>query len=151
MSNFAEKSRTRPSRSQDAPTSSMFVPMSRGCVLMSGEKRNVSPIYLRTSPRTLRSCIGVKAPIDSRVQLRDMRTKSSIPLSRYRYTKAPRRGQGAAFRFVAAKYSIFLAVSRQREALSVSRRRRDGEIWRVRTGKRVECEKWWIRMALPML
>lgn len=129
MSNFAEKSRTCPSCSQDASTSSMFVPMSRGCVLMSGEKRNESPIYLRTSPRTLRSCIGVKAPIDSRVQLRDMRINaSSIPLSRTLYKDSEER-TGRPFQICCGKvFDFSRRLSAKGGSFSVSRRWRDGEI-----------------------
>lgn len=100
MSNFAEKSRTRPLRSQDAPTSVHICPYvcPQGCALScqgKKKKRNESPIYLCASPRALRPpLVSVKAPTDSRVQLRDTRYKVVDTDIDEGITKAPKRGRG---------------------------------------------------------
>lgn len=70
------------------------------------------------------------------MQLYDMRTKSSIPLSKKVYKDSKRtrrdgleRGQGAAtFQICCGKVFDFSRRLSAKGALSVSRQRRDGEI-----------------------
>lgn len=114
----------------------MYVPMYVHRVRFVRGKRNESSIYLRAPSRALFALVLVKAPIGSRVQLYDMRTKSSIPLSKKVYKDSKRtrrdgleRGQGTAtFQICCGKVFDFSRRLSAKGALSVSRQRRDGEI-----------------------
>lgn len=99
MSNFAEKSRTRPLRSQDTPTSVHICPYvcPQGCAFScQGEKKGTNRLSIFAHPLAPFDplLVSVKAPTDSRVQLRDTRYKVVDTDIDEGIKKAPKRGRG---------------------------------------------------------